>query len=423
MGMAKERLIWDSTDAANSDNVGTAHSKAEDAGWTTGDYGAHMLVVRKDDGIQAPGTDQDYASLISDAEGHLWIAGSQVEDLAHSSGDRGIAIFGVHQSSQADFGQDGDYVPFSIDDSGQLRVTGGGTEFAEDVGHTTADAGRFVLSVRVDDVPEGSNAAFLADTEGDYQAFLTDARGALWTADNFNEDQAHTSGDAGSFILAVRNDAGGALATTTGDYIPLTTDATGNLRVTGGAGATTPTDDFANPTDATNSASFNMLWDGATWDRAPGNAESGAFVAGLTADDVADAGNPVKVGTRAVDGALSAISTTGDRANMISDMYRRTYVNGSPNVAVQDADVSGALTVSGVAVALVSAALAGRTKMIVQNVSSGASNALFIGGANLTASNGIRLSAGATVTLDVGEDISLSGISSGTASVRILELA
>lgn len=45
------------------------------------------------------------------------------------------------------------------------------------------------------------------------------------------EDGAHTSGDPGIMSLAVRNDAGGALAGTDGDYIPLTTDSTGNLRV------------------------------------------------------------------------------------------------------------------------------------------------------------------------------------------------
>jgi hypothetical protein len=52
------------------------------------------------------------------------------------------------------------------------------------------------------------------------------------------EDAAHTSGDVGIMALAVRNDAGGALAGTTGDYIPLTTDSSGALRVTGGSGGT-----------------------------------------------------------------------------------------------------------------------------------------------------------------------------------------
>lgn len=43
-------------------------------------------------------------------------------------------------------------------------------------------------------------------------------------------------------------------------------------------GSTTPTDNFANPTTAGLSFNFNAWWDGATWDRAPGNATDGLLV-------------------------------------------------------------------------------------------------------------------------------------------------
>jgi hypothetical protein len=43
------------------------------------------------------------------------------------------------------------------------------------------------------------------------------------------EDAPHVSGDAGVMALAVRQDTLAALAGTTGDYIPLTTDAFGRL--------------------------------------------------------------------------------------------------------------------------------------------------------------------------------------------------
>lgn len=43
------------------------------------------------------------------------------------------------------------------------------------------------------------------------------------------EDAGHTSGDVGVMSLAVRNDAGTALAGTTLDYIPLTTNSVGGL--------------------------------------------------------------------------------------------------------------------------------------------------------------------------------------------------
>jgi hypothetical protein len=45
------------------------------------------------------------------------------------------------------------------------------------------------------------------------------------------EDAVHASGDVGVMALAVRKDTAVALGAN-GDYVPLTTDATGNLRVT-----------------------------------------------------------------------------------------------------------------------------------------------------------------------------------------------
>lgn len=59
------------------------------------------------------------------------------------------------------------------------------------------------------------------------------------------EDSAHTTGDVGVMVLAVRNDSGSVLAGTTGDYIPFTTDATGALRVVGGGGGSQYAEDAA----------------------------------------------------------------------------------------------------------------------------------------------------------------------------------
>lgn len=56
-------------------------------------------------------------------------------------------------------------------------------------------------------------------------------------ADTYSEDSPHSSGDRGSFILAVRNDLGTVLAGASGDYIPLTTDSSGALRVVNQAGS------------------------------------------------------------------------------------------------------------------------------------------------------------------------------------------
>lgn len=54
------------------------------------------------------------------------------------------------------------------------------------------------------------------------------------------EDGAHTTGDAGTFILAVRNDANTSLTDTTGDYSPIAVDAAGRIKLSGTDTTVTP---------------------------------------------------------------------------------------------------------------------------------------------------------------------------------------
>jgi len=89
----------------------------------------------------------DIAQKIGDVETSVQLIDDIVkaEDAAHSSGDKGVMLLGVRQDSQADFGADGDYVPFSIDGDGKLRVaaaaaSGGATEAKQDVIESTLTA-------------------------------------------------------------------------------------------------------------------------------------------------------------------------------------------------------------------------------------------------------------------------------------------
>lgn len=72
------------------------------------------------------------------------------------------------------------------------------------------------------------------------------------------EDSAHTTGDVGVLSLAVRNDAGAVLANADLDYVPISTDATGAVRVD------------LNGTVSTNNSSTAVLAGGAvftgTWE-------------------------------------------------------------------------------------------------------------------------------------------------------------
>lgn len=108
---------------------------------------------------------------------------------------------------------------------------------AEDAAHASGDTGVMLLAVRND-----ANTA-LATTDLDYIPLGTDANGALRTivsggiipgqgATNLGkaEDAAHASGDIGVMMLAVRRDGGGTTTDATGDYSPVTTDSQGNVR-------------------------------------------------------------------------------------------------------------------------------------------------------------------------------------------------
>jgi len=64
----------------------------------------------------------------------------KAEDDVHNSGDVGVLMLVVHQASQVDFAPDGDYVPMSVNASGELRVTSGtsASVFVDDSAFTVA---------------------------------------------------------------------------------------------------------------------------------------------------------------------------------------------------------------------------------------------------------------------------------------------
>jgi len=156
-----------------------------------------------------------------------------------------------------------------FDASGSLRVnvvTGGGSNasvLVDDAAFTPAVSsvtavGFFADEVATDSVNEGDIGAarmtldrkqimVLADATTDSQRLNINAAGEAEVHTNFEyaEDSVHASTDVGVFALAVRNDAGTPLAAD-GDYIPITTDSTGALRVTGsGSNASVIVDDAA----------------------------------------------------------------------------------------------------------------------------------------------------------------------------------
>lgn len=131
-------------------------------------------------------------------------------------------------------------------------ASGNDVSFAEDTAHTTGDPGYQMLAVRTD------TAGTLAGTTGDYAPLQLDASGNLrinLTDSSGNElnvvaeDGVHSSGHTGLMTFAVRKDTPGTLAGTDGDYAPYQVDASGNLRVTNATEAAG--EDLSNDVQAT----------------------------------------------------------------------------------------------------------------------------------------------------------------------------
>lgn len=283
----------------------------EDAVAADGDVGIGALGVRNDTGVAKTSNDGDYTFFATDAAGRMGVAdlGGSItidafteynESDPHTDGDLGTFVLAVRNDAGTPLAADGEYIPFTTDATGALRVnatfTGevtvaldcatdsvticpGDDPIIVEIEGVTPVSGSLpvifdgTISVALDCatdsvticpgddpivVDQGTNpwvtsldAATLAALEtitvnqGTSPWVIGDGGGSITvdgtvTADtNFDyaEDSLHVSGDIGAFVLAVRNDAGTPLAGN-GDYIPITTDATGALRVTGSTAGT-----------------------------------------------------------------------------------------------------------------------------------------------------------------------------------------
>jgi len=163
---------------------------------------------------------------------------------------------------------------------------------------------------------------------------------------------------------------------------------------------------------------FLMGYNGTTWDRV--KAISGALaVGGNVADGASDAGDPLKVGSRALSGALSAIGASGDRADLISDMYRRTFVMTAPQVGNKITQT----TVGTSAVKIVASNMAGRTQLFLQNNSN---HPIYIGvdntvTADATSTGGMIIPGhGGTLDMPSGDGITWWAISDTAAQKLIV---
>lgn len=128
-------------------------------------------------------SDGEYQGVQVDSSGRLIISGRYLEDSAHSSGDAGLFMMAVRNDTEGSLvDTDGDYAPLQVDASGRLRVVAdleisNSAEKTEDSAHSSGDIGNFVLAVRQDTL------AASVDTDGDYGAFKINSKGELYVHD------------------------------------------------------------------------------------------------------------------------------------------------------------------------------------------------------------------------------------------------
>lgn len=141
-------------------------------------------------------------------------------------------------------------------------------------------------------------------------------------------------------------------------------------------------------------------------------------ISGAVADDDADSGNPVKIGGRGVSGALTALSASGDRFDLLGDLYRRVWVNSSANIGMN----TEAASVTTTAAQVLGTALAGRRAVTIQN--NGSQDVFLVESGATAKAAGLKIPKRSSATYDLGPDIDIYLVAdSGTQDVRLLEVA
>jgi hypothetical protein len=437
MALSKDKLIFDEADLTNSDQVG-AHivgsagekvsstnvggkegldvniististqseaEHAEDDAHVSGDIGSFILAVRADSDGSLVSADGDYAPLQVDANGRLKVSAEVtvdagdaefLEDSAHSSGDAGIHMLAVRQDTLSSLvSADGDYASFKVNDIGELYVHDVDLKAEMVTANASLDAIEASVGSIETDMATVISELQSVNSELDSQTTLITSIDASLTAIEADVDAIAVD------VAAIESEAI-AINAELDSQTTLLTSMDSSL-------------DAIEVDVAAIEAQTAQL----TFDSTRLKVFSDINFSAMVADDAADSENPLKVGSRAVDGALTAISASGDKANVISDMYRRVYVNDAPNVGFK----TSAASVTNTASEIAASPLLGRKRIMIQNLGN---RAIFIGFNNtISTSNGLRVAAGGFLEMPFGEDLDIFAIAdSGTQDIRVVEIA
>ncbi len=302
---------------------------------------------------------------------------------------------------------DGDSIASYVVDASGTLVTGvdiGGnrnlrvvtpSHFAEDSAHTSGDYGSFALAVRHD------ADTSMVSADGDYAPLQVDANGKLKVAADldvdfdyvYNEDAAHTSGDLGAYVLAVRQDTLANSTSADGDYASFKLNTLGEL--------------YVHDTDV----KAELVAANTSLDAIEADVDSlNSLITALSKaeDAVHSSGDQgiMSLGIRNDNQSTTLTSASGDYSGIATDkkgaVYTKDIANGS--------NLQQVVTVGTTALALPASPLADRSSMMIQMLSGGQ---LYLGSATVTnsgATRGFKLGEGGFVSMDAGPSNVIYGI-------------
>lgn len=298
----------------------------------------------------------------------------QAEDSAHSSGDTGAMALAVRNDAEGSLvDTDGDYAPLQVDSVGRLRVVAdldvtNLSEKAEDSAHSSGDIGDYVLAVRADTRPTDANT----DADGDYASFFVNTNGEL-------------------YVKATDTDA--LLTTIDADTSNISTNS----------------DTIASDTTSID-ATLTAL---------------------SKAEDSAHSSGDQGIQTLAVrnDTLATLADTDGDYAPLQVDADGAMYVNVANTIAINDAalantaiaNAANALDADNTAEDVVASPLANRKYLWIYN---NGNRIAYVGASGVSAADGFPISPGSYMEMRAGASIDIEWVSANTAQeIRTLELS
>lgn len=164
----------------------------------------------------------------------------KAEDAAHTTGDTGVFSLAVRNDADAVVtSTDGDYSQISVDSAGRVKGVSPNLELAQ-ASTTAGQLGPLMQAAVSSATPSYTNAQtspLSLTTNGALRSAVTSVTaGTGATSLGKAEDAAHTTGDTGVYMLAVRNDGGASAVATTNadaDYSSINVDKYSNLTVKG----------------------------------------------------------------------------------------------------------------------------------------------------------------------------------------------